>query len=776
MMFGVVDRLLIRPTSHVVAPEQLRRVFASFHGSNTGVFSYATYSSLRAATRLIEDAAAFSQASATVGSGTDAREIEGAAATANFFSLLGTRAVLGRLYTHAEDDPYSPVNVAVISNELWEREYGRDENVLGRTLMISEKTFTIIGVLPRGFAGTEHRQIDFWIPMSSSQPSTSDWRTTWRERWLSIVVRVTPGREAEVAREMTMALRNTQPSDMRMWSKSNISLRAIWADESGNQPAAYAVVRWLAGMAVVVLLISCVNVTNLFLSRALARRREIAVRLAMGIDRFRLIKLLMSEAFIIAAAGGIIGVSLAGAGGEVVRRRFLPGLAWDSSPVGGRVLGVSALLTIAVALVTSLFPAIDATRTDVVNALKSGSRGSGTRHQHVRSALLVIQAALAATLLIVAGLFARSLVRVRDLDLGFQPARALSVRIDWPTSLDTATERANWIRIRDGLASAPDVESAALVTGSPFGDYFNVRVRIPGLDSLPPLGGPWIAAVSADYFTTLGIPLIRGTLFDAHAGPRTEPVAIVNETMARALWPGQDALGRCMLIGTGKDIPCSRVVGIVADSRQAALVEDPTMQYYVPLGQERFRTGDHGVSLELLVRPRLMGSSLAPSAARVRVLIARLAPTVPFIRIQPLEDRIDPLIRPWQLGAELFGLFGGIALLVAATGLYSVVAYITDHRMHEFGVRMALGAQRRHVLALVMDRAVRTTLTGIALGVGLSLMLSRWIEPLLFHESSRDPLVIGAVGCVLMAVAVVASSLPASTALGADPLVALRAE
>jgi hypothetical protein len=370
----------------------------------------------------------------------------------------------------------------------------------------------------------------------------------------------------------------------------------------------------------------------------------------------------------------------------------------------------------------------------------------------------------------------RSLANVRSLDLGFQPAHALSVEIDWPSSLDTLTQRTNWMRIRSAVASSPEFESAALVTGSPFGSYFSFRVRVPGRDSLPALAGPWIAAVSPDYFKTVGIRLINGRLFEANEGFGTEPVAIVNETMARAVWPGGDALGRCLLIGSAKNVSCSRVIGVVADTRVATLVEDPTMQYYVPLGQQRFRAGDDGVGLELLVRPAVHGSTPAASVAHLRALIARVAPAAPLIRVQPLEDRIDPLIRPWKLGAELFGLFGGLALLVAATGLYSVVAYVTDHRMHEIGIRLALGAPRRHVLSIVMARALRTTLVGTVIGIGLSLMSSRWLKPLLFNESARDPWVLSAVGLVLVVVALSASLSPASDALGADPLVALRAE
>jgi predicted permease len=396
--------------------------------------------------------------------------------------------------------------------------------------------------------------------------------------------------------------------------------------------------------------------------------------------------------------------------------------------------------------------------------------------------LLVVQAALSVALLAAAGLFVRSLQRVRDVDLGIQPERVMVATVSWPAPTVNVTtsavaqqkllrriiQAAQWRDLRDRIAALPQVETASLTVGSPFGFNFGVGLKIPGRNSLPQVGaGTFISAVGRDYFATVGTRLVRGRLFSANEGAATERVVIVNETMARTLWPREEPLGKCLVVGD-TETKCSTVVGVVRDAHLFSIREEPSMQYYLPLGQE---SGFGGTVL--MVRPKL-GASFGPEG--LRHAIGGLVPNAQLIRVEGLQTRIDPQIRPWKLGAALFGLFGALAVLVAAIGLYSVITYLVAQRTHEFGVRTALGARSSDLLVQVLGEGVRVTVPGIAIGLIIALAAGKWIAPLLFDVSPRDPLVFGVVAVLLLAVAAVASLAPAAKAAGVDPVTALREE
>jgi predicted permease len=541
------------------------------------------------------------------------------------------------------------------------------------------------------------------------------------------------------------------------------------------------VARWLLAVASIVLVIATANVANMMLARSVRRRREIAVRLALGVSLGRLARSLIAESLVLAVAGGLLGLALAYGGGEIMRRVLLPDIVWATPPVDLRVLGVAVVLTMAIGVGLGVAPAIQARRTDVNRALRSGSRESGVKRNRLRTGLLVVQAALSVALLAAAGLFVRSLRNVRDVDLGIQPERVMVATVAWPVPgvaasvapgqpqvSPRAIRAAQWRDLRDRIAALPDVETASLAVGSPFGFNFGVDLKIPGRDSLPQLGaGTFISAVGRDYFATVGTRLVRGRLFNATEGAATERVAIVNETMARALWPNEQPLGKCLVIGDA-EARCSTVVGVVRDAHQFAIREEPSMQYYVPIGQE---SGFGGTVL--MVRPKI-GSTF--SAERLRRAIGGMVPNAQLIRVEGLQTRIDPQIRPWKLGAALFGLFGALAVLVAAIGLYSVITYLVAQRNHEFGVRTALGARSSDLLRQVVGEGVRVTVPGIAIGLLIALAAGKWIAPLLFNVSPRDPLVFASVAVVLLAVAAVASLAPAAKAARVDPMAALREE
>jgi predicted permease len=480
--------------------------------------------------------------------------------------------------------------------------------------------------------------------------------------------------------------------------------------------------------------------------------------------------MLLTHSLLLAVLGGLAALLFAGWGGAAVRALLLPDVDWTSSPLNVRVLLFTAFITIVTGVITGFLPAAFSTRHDLTNALRTGIREGGGHRSRLRTALTVAQASLSVVLLVGAGLFLRSLDNALRLDLGLDAQEVQVVQMRWPGSAVTReSRRAYFDRALERVRGLPYVENAAIVVGTPFLSSFSVDLRIPGRDSVPELagGGPYIVAVTPGYFATAGTRLLRGREFQAGEGMGSEAVAIVNETMARALWPGADALEQCMYIGD-EDPPCARVVGVVEDARRFALREEPAMQYYIPLGQERGFGGS-----VLFVRPR---GAFQSRAAELRAELQRLDSEGGYAHIVPLHQALDPQIRPWRLGAVLFGIFGALALLIAGIGLYSVIAYGVSQRTHELGVRMALGAQRGDVWGMILRQGVLVALLGAALGCLIALGAGGLLESLLFEASPRDPVVFIAVLFTILSAAVVASLVPAARAMRVDPVVALRAE
>jgi predicted permease len=448
--------------------------------------------------------------------------------------------------------------------------------------------------------------------------------------------------------------------------------------------------------------------------------------------------------------------------------------------VNAPVLLASAASAIVLGLITGLVPAWRASRPNVTSDLKSGVREGGGAHAGLRGGLTVAQAALSAALLVGAGLFVRSLERVRGLDLGIQPDRVLVAFVRWPRlgagaseaerAAETARRRGVFARALERVRSLPGVEQASLAAGLPFQMSFQQPVRVPGWDSLPRLGtgAPLISAVSSGYFETVGTRIVRGRAFTPSDRAASEPITIVNETMAQTLWPGRDPIGQCFYWGEEDDVPCSRIVGIAADTRRFRLREEAGMQYYVPFGQER---GFGGTAL--LVRPAAAPGAVIPG---VRRAVTEVDASVSYVYVDRLQESVDPQIRPWRLGATVFGLMGLLALTVAAVGLFSVLSYLVAQRRHEIGVRLALGATGTAIAGLVMRSSLAMVVTGVAIGFTLALAGGPFVAPLLFDTSPRDGLVYTAVAVSLLLVAVLASALPVLRARRVDPLEAMRVE
>ncbi len=781
-MFGILDRLLLRGPEHIVQSDRVQRVYVTSTGGGGPERTYASmgyvmYASLRDQGRSFERVAAYATNEYTLGRGEGSEQVQVGMATWDYFPLLGVPAQRGHFFNEVEDRPLAGQRVAVISHELWRRRFQSADDVIGRTIEIGGESFTVIGIAPRGFTGARLTPVDVWAPMAALTRTTADWPTTWRAQWLNVVVRLKPGVAPEAANaDASRVLRAVYPTDQTNLRNATLSVRPLYYSNRGVQPPEVVVARWLIGVSAIVLLIACANVANLLLARAVRRRREVAVRVVLGITRTRLVRLLLTESLLLSGLGALAGLAVAHWGGNAMRVLLLPNVHWTHAPINARVLGFSILAAFGAGLLIGLVPILQAASSDLASALKSGTREGGGRRSPTRTALTVAQAALSVVLLVGAGLFVKSLWNVRHLDLGLEPELVLHVSAGWPASRsdEERTSRPQavnqfWDRALERVRSMPEVAVATTSVGTPFNSSFGVFLRVPGHDSIPrmPGGGPYIAAVQSGYLETLGIRLLRGRDFTSADGARSERVVIVNDLMAATLWPKEDPIGKCLVIGADT-IPCARVVGMVAEARRFDLREEHAMQYYIPFGQEIGMGGR-----DLLVRPRGDPEALIE---RLRRELQHLGPDVLYFNIATLQESLDPQIRPWRLGASMFAIFGALALLIAAVGLYSVIAYLVSQRTQELGVRMALGARAADILSLILRQGLGMTLLGIALGIIIAFSSGRFIRNLLFETSPRDPLVFGVVTITLLLAASLALVLPARRAMRVDPAEALRTE
>ncbi len=790
-MFGVVDRLLLRGPEHIVNADRVMRVYLHERVPGQGEFStpyfgYVMYSAMKESAHSFDRVGIYVASphqQAVLGRGVDAKLVLRGQASADLFPLLGVRPVLGHFFTADEDNPLGAQRVVVIGYGLWQRDYGGDRDVLGKSMVLAGIPYVIVGVAPKSFTGPQLGPVDVWVPASLHvSMRTDDWMHAWGVQWIQIVTRLKPGVSREqAALDATAAYRHAYTGGDKDDAGADIFVAPLSFDELGKESTETSVSRWLVGVALVVLLVSCSNVVNLLLARAVRRRREVAVRLALGAARRRLVQLLLTESLLLAMLGGVAGLAVAWITAQLVRTVLLTNVEWTDPPIDGRVLAVSAAIALSVGIITGLVPALRASRPDLTSSLKTGVRDGGAHGARLRSALTVAQAALSVVLLIGAGLFVKSLTNVRSLDLGMQPDRMLIASPRWSAiapadSAGQAAERARRTALmQEALEKArqlPGVEHAALSIGLPFQSGFSGNVRATGWDSIPASLGPepGVSAVSADYFVTAGTRLISGRTFTAADRAGTERVSIVGDLMARLLWPKGDAIGKCIYAGKTNDslTDCARVVGIVADVHRFRLKEKPSMHYYLPFGQER---GIGGTTL--VIRPHAEAASAIPI---VRKLFQQLDPSITYVDAAALQDDINPQVRPWRLGASMFGLMGILALLIASVGVYSVMAYLVAQRTHELGVRIALGASGQNIVGIVVRSSVGMAALGIVIGLALAVAAGRYVEPLLFNTSPRDAAVFGGVTGVMFAVALLASVLPALRAKNVDPMEALRAD
>jgi putative ABC transport system permease protein len=765
-IFSVVNSVLLRPLPY---PDSERLV--AFMGVNPqgGItqsnMSVPDFADWQQQNEVFEQLAGFVTGGALLVSGEEGERVRGTGVTTDFFPLIRTQPLRGRALT-AEDQQPGREPVAVLSYGLWQRRFGADPNAVGRAVMLSGKSTTIVGVMPQGFDFPAQSEV--WVPLQLDPA-----KERRDNRYLQVVGRLKPGATITQAQTQLDTINGRLAQTYRETNTGwGVQLTNLRESLVGAVRASLLV---LLGAVGLVLLIACANVANLLLARATARQREIAVRTALGASRGRIVRQLLTESVLLSVVGGALGLLLS---------VWLTDLLVAVSPAGSprfdeirpdaRVFAFTCAVTILTGLVFGLAPALQASRLDLNEALKEGGRSGaeGARRNRLRGLLMVGEIALSFMLLAGAGLLVRSFVRLRETRPGFNTEGVLTMRLSLPPGKYAQGEpRAQFYRQAvERVGSLPGVAAAGAVLTMPLGgDTFSVG------RSFIREGRPMTPEESANasyyvatpgYFRALEIPVLAGRSFTEQDTAQAPMVVLVNETMARKHWPGESPIGKRITIWRDEKFP-REVVGVVGDTRPA-LDTPASAQMYVPYAQD----ATWG-SLTLVARTQGDPATLAAAA---RNELRALDKTLPVYNVKTMTEVAAASVAQHRASMLLLSAFAGVALLLAVIGIYGVTAYYVTQRTHEIGVRMALGATRGDVLRLVVGQGLRLTLIGLAVGIVAALALTRLLASLLYEVSATDPLAF-AVGALLLAVvALAACYVPARRATKVDPMVALRYE
>lgn len=765
-IFSVVNGILLRPLPY---REPDRLVFASETERGQRMsFGYPNYVDYRDRTQSFESLACHQAGSFTVVGTSKPRRIDGRLVCWNFFTVLGVQPQLGRTFTAGDDRAGAPP-VAMISDRLWKQELGGDPGIIGRTLRTTERTFTVIGVLPSGFRFS--RVEDLFVPVGLTVTADSGWLDRGNHFGLYAIGRLKPGVEVRQAQaeadQIFVDLRRAYPNTNSTNGGRIVLLRDRIVEVIRDTLVA------LMGAVAFLLLLSCVNVANLLVAQGAARQHELAVRTALGGTRWRLVRQLLVESTVLSVAGGVLGVLLA-----FWLLRLLIALAPPDVPRIHEVSLDTVSLTFALGaaalcgLVFGSFPALQASAGGHLHLLARAGRTSSIAPHRTRRALMAIEVALALVLLAGCGLMGRTMLGLHAVNPGFRTDHLLTARLSLGGPAWTPDKRIAFFNVvLPKLNAAPGVTRAALtyslpIEGSQWGSIFTVADKpVPPRDQLPTAA---FVPVSAGYFETMEIQTLRGRVFDARDSNTSARVIVVNSMLARRLWPGEDAVGKRLKQGWPEgNGPWREVVGIVGDVKLEGVDQDAPMQVFMPLMQEPAR------SLAIVARTSVDPMHVARDLESV---VQSVDHDVPLMRVQPMTALMSDAIARQRLSLVVLAVFAVVAVLVAAVGLYGVVAHSVTERTREIGVRMALGAEGRQVLGLFVRQGLVTAAAGTLVGLGGTALLTRALEKLLFGVKPSDPVTLTAVAVLLLLVAAVACYIPARRAARIDPLAALRAE
>ena len=772
-IFSMLDRLFFRPPPGVVAPGELRRIHGEAHQEaplppyERRVFSAEEFRNMRHAVGDEFQLVGYRWNPIRLGTAEDSPMGAVADVLGNYFRLLGIRASRGRVFAEDELTANPAPRIVVLSDRFWRRQHGGDTSIVGREIEIGRERFRVIGIAQAGFDGLDLDAIDIWRPANMSGRGFGRGTASIR-----LLTRVRTDEEVRRVLKLATDGYNAGESFTRKTTLFPVSIVQGRNNSSSSEFHEGDIAKRLAGVTMLVMLIALANVANLLLTRAIERRREIAIRVSLGVTRARLAAQLITESAVLALIAGGVALIVATWGASLMRRLLLPSVRWADSPLDLRLGLYTLLIALGAGLLVGLLPFVRAGRFDLAASMRGGSAEGGTYRSRTRATLIVAQTALSVVLLAGAFMFVRSLRAVQRVDIGFDPSGVILAQV-WSGSQVIPDERLNatLIAVGERMKSVPGVLSVATSNLEPMAGLSFTEMHFPGRDSLPRTekGPPTFVAVSPDFFKAVGVSVVTGRPFldsDRDGAPR---VMIVTRTLARVAWGSANPIGQCVKIGKVTE-PCTTVVGVIEDVRRDKVLEDPTLMFYLPIAQAP--SWARGVGA-LIVRARPDAVAAVEHEIRATILS-----TLPGSRAQmrTFAELLDPQYLPWRVGARLFTAFGLLALVVAAIGVYSAISYAVTQRTLELGVRMALGARPAQIGRDVVGRGLRVVGLGVGVGIVITLAIGRLVEALLYSTSPRDPFVLVQVAVLLLGVAVLAAARPAWRATTLDPVRALRSE
>jgi predicted permease len=779
-IFSVASALLLRPLPGLAAPERLVDVGRARGGgpSNLDTVSYPNYIDIRdRVTRLTGVyAQQIEPTPMSLGGRGEVERVYGSLVCGNYFATLGTRPQLGRLLRPDDDVLGGNVAVTVLGHDLWTRRFAADPAIVGTSVQVNGYPFTVVGVAPAGFQGTTLLKGDLWVPLAALTMAMPDRRDTLfrsrRSTWLFMGARLADGATIEQANaelaSISAALKQEHPVANERMAFHTVPSAVV----PGMTGLMAGFVGLLMGIVTLLLLIACVNLAGMLLARGAARSREIAVRLAIGAQPGRIARQLLTETAVLFVLGAAAGLVLS---------RWLTSLLLALLPqlpvplsisitTDWRVVAFTVVMSLVAAVLCGLAPALQARRTSLLGALRSDALGGRASRLRLRNVFVVGQVAMSLVLVVAAGLFMRALDRAASLPAGFDQTHVDVVALDLSLGRLTAeTGRAFARDLLERTQALPGVQSATIAVDLPLdgGRMGFGALRVPGAPGAAPdgqLNAEW-NIVEPGFFRTLGVTLVRGRDFTAQDAEGAPLVAIVNEAFARAAWPGEEAIGKRIDVDTDDGFRATTVIGVAGDARFMSVAEPASPYFYAPLAQV------YNGRINLLVKTS--GASAIPA---VRALVRERNASLPVTEAMALAEITAVNTIPQRIAGAVAGTLGVVGLLLAAMGIYGVTAYAVSRRTREIGVRVALGADARDVMALVLRQGAILTAVGLALGVGVAAAGAQVIQSLLYGVSGLDPVTFGTACAVFGTVALAATWIPARRALAVDPMVALRNE
>lgn len=774
-IFSVVYGVLLRPLPYQNPPRLIVLHETTPRVGNVSV-SYPNFLDWRAQSHMFSQMAAVYSVGFDLSGVAQPESISGEAVSPNFLSMLGVHPILGRDFDPSEEKS-GTAPVVLLSYQLWQSHLGGDRNAVGRTISLDGRSFTIIGVLPPDFFSVDKTDvmepIGVWITGHSEAAAERGDRGD-----MVVMGRLAPNATFEQARAemegVAARLAREYPAANDQCSVALMSIRDAFVSDA--RPAILV----LFAAVMFVLLIACANVANLFLVRGAARTKEIALRIAFGAGRGRIIRQMLTESFVLACLGGILGLALAFAGIQGIAKLIpMDMLSGASVSLNGAVLFFAAGVVVLAAFIFGLAPALHSTKPDIQTELKEGGRTAtvGASQNRLRGILAIAEISLALILLVGAGLMMKSLYNLMNVNPGFRPDRVLTMEMDLRTqqyAKDPAVLNF-WQQVLDRVRALPGVESAAVGTVVPLTDNHNrADITIEGMPVLKPGSYPHpdYHDVSSDYLRTLGIPLLRGRTFTDADNENAALVGMINQKLAREYFPNEDPIGKRFMSGhldpMGKNPPkWITIVGEVGDTKLYGLANPARLEVYLPYRQEANN------DMNLLVKSSVDPAALMKS---IRAAIASIDKDQPIFAISTMNQLVSDSVSTRRITLVLLGLFSALALILAAIGIYGVISYSVAQRTHEIGIRIALGAQRSDVLRMVLKQGIKIALVGVAIGFAVSIGLTRLMASLLFSASADDPATFAGAAILLALVALFACYIPARRALRVDPMIALRYE